>query len=259
MSTNFIGRLLVVPDKPAQLRLDAPGPVVYTLFFPTNAFNEPILVTLSALTNATGMPNQQGLLAGVRIEPEGKMPLVPLFLQVDFATNFNARQVSSFAFDNAGSRLHLIPDVVVTNTTTNFVRMLVKQLRSHGCGVFTLPELQALAATIPPPGATTSAAGPHPAHTIEECYPDEQLEAKNLQAQLEALYAPVQQTEAAILGTSRQQQLLGVSDSAEGMAAMQQFQVNEDQSLRDSTEAPGAERDSEVRGRRRPCSLGARP
>ena len=87
-------------------------------------------------------PARYGL-SQARLEPADRMPLSPFFLEIRFPTNIPGRQISSFAFDNSGSRLHLVPDVVVASGSTNRVRILVHQLRSYGCGAVSLDELRA--------------------------------------------------------------------------------------------------------------------
>ena len=228
LDTNAMTHTIVRPDAPTELQLRTAGGVVYTISFPTNAFWEPTLVRLSALSSVNGMPNQAGLLAGVRLEPEGVMPLVPLFLQIDFPDKINARQVSSMAFGNSGAGLHLVPDVVVSNGPTNRVRILMRQLQSHGCGVFTLAELKALASTQPPPRLSAGRAGAQPAASMEECYPDEEKEAAGLQHHLEDVFNPMRQSVAESLGEARQEQLLGVGDSTAGVEAIQQALVLDD-------------------------------
>ena len=119
----------------------------------------------------------------------------PVFLQMDFPTNISARQVTSFAFDNRGSRFHLVPDVVTANAGTNRVRVLVEQLQSYGCGLFTLAELQTQAGTKPP--ARPALRMVTPLSDMAGCYPDDEKEARKLEEQLEDLHQPLVQAEAA--------------------------------------------------------------
>lgn len=216
--TNTTAGAVVLPDRPSELRVEGPKGIVYTLNLPTNAVAEPTLVTLTALSQITGLPSQAGPLTAVRLEPGGLVLRSPAFLQVDFPSAIDGRRVSSFAFDNDGRRLHLVPDVVTENGTTHRVRLLVNQLRSHGCGIFTLPELDALAGTVPPPRASVARRSLHA--SLEECYPDEESAAKEMKEEIEDRIRPRQQEAAAILGRERQNQLLGVTDEAAGNAAL---------------------------------------
>lgn len=216
--TNAISTAVVLPDEETVLQLPTRSNVVFTLRLPAGSVSTPTLVTLSQLATVAGLPNQQGLLAGARLEPAGLVLLAPAFLQIDFPKPIDAQHIASVAFDNDGARLHLVPDVVTSNPGTNRVRILIQQLRSHGCGVFTLPELQSLAANVPPARSAPSRAGLHA--DMAGCYPDDEKEAKELQEELEDRIRPRQQAAAAILGEERQKQLLGYSDESAGNAAL---------------------------------------
>ncbi|MCC7375008.1 MAG: hypothetical protein IT581_10145 [Verrucomicrobiales bacterium] len=215
--TNAIATALLLPNQEASIRVQDARQVVYTLSFPTGAVSEPTLVRLSALETVAGLPNAAGLMAGARLEPAGLVTLAPGFLRMDFPKTIEGTKVASFGFDQDGTRLHLVPDVVVSNPGTNRVRVLVNQLRCYGCGLFTLAELQAQAATIPP-----SRAGARPAlqNDLAGCYPEDEDDARDLQETLEDKIRPRQQAAAAILGEERQKQLLGVSGENEGSDAL---------------------------------------
>jgi hypothetical protein len=217
-SEDLASGVVVVPERESVLQLSVPGGPEFRMSFPTNAVAEPTLVTLRVLRNSGGMPNQAGLMAGVQLEPEGLLMTAPVFLQMDFPTNISARQVTSFAFDNRGSRFHLVPDVVTANAGTNRVRVLVEQLQSYGCGLFTLAELQTQAGTKPP--ARPALRMVTPLSDMAGCYPDDEKEARKLEEQLEDLHQPLVQAEAAALGAERQSQLLGVASEDEGTGAL---------------------------------------
>jgi hypothetical protein len=218
VDTNATASVVLVPDRETTLQLPTASQAVLTLSFPAGSVSEPTLVTLTSLASTTGLPNQQGLLAGARLEPAGLVLLAPAFLQIDFPEPIDAQHISSFAFNNDGSDLHLVPDAVTSNITTHRVRILVQQLRSHGCGVFTLPELRSLAATRPPARSAPSRAGLHA--DMAGCYPEDEKEAKAMQEELEDSVRPRQQAAAAILGEERQKQLLGYSDESVGNTAL---------------------------------------
>jgi hypothetical protein len=223
-STNAVATALLVPNLEALIRVQDARQVVYTLSFPTGAVSEPTLVKLSALEGVAGLPNAAGLLAGARIEPAGLVTLAPGFLQLDFPKPIQASAVSSFGFDQDGSRLHLMPDVVVSNPGTNRVRIVVSQLRSYGSGVFTLAELQTQAATVAPPRAGGARPALH--NDLAGCYPDDEEDARDLQQELEDKIRPRQQAAAAILGEERQKQLLGVASEGDGTEALRRVMAD---------------------------------
>ncbi|MCC6231175.1 MAG: hypothetical protein IT580_00925 [Verrucomicrobiales bacterium] len=223
-STNAQASAVVAPDRETMIRVVDRHQVIHTLSFPTGCVAVPTLVRLTALDAVSGLPNAAGLLAGTRLEPSGLVLTAPAFLQLDFPEQMDGARVSSFACDNTGDRLHLVPDVVVANLTTNRVRILVSQLRSHGSGLFTLPELQALAGTIPPPRAGGSRAGLHA--SLSECFPEEEADAREMNEDLEDKLRPLQQKAAAKLGEERQRQLLGVADDDAGSEALRQVMAD---------------------------------
>lgn len=180
----------------------------------TNTFAQTTEVRMTLITNLTGVPAARGFLAGVRLEPAGAVLTSPAFLEIQFPTNIPASQVSSYGFDNDGTDLRLVPDVVVTNR----VKILVNQLGSFGCGVFTVDEVQAMAATAPPPRAVRSRLTRHA--TMEECYPDDEEAAQEMRQEIEDAIRPLQQKVAEELSLERQRQLLGVVDEETGNTAL---------------------------------------
>lgn len=202
--TNLVGRALVTPEEGGLLVAQSPAGVMFTLVLSSNAVFQPTLMSLTVLTNVAGVPAAGGFLSAVRLEPEGLVLAAPGFLEVRYPTNLPASQIASCGFNNDGTRLHLVPDLVGPDR----VRILVTRLQSYGSGVFTLEELEALAATGPAPRARRVSLHA----SMEECYPDEEAEARELHEELEEAIRPVQQQVAAILGAARQQQLLGVEE-----------------------------------------------
>lgn len=224
VSSNLVASVVAVPEQETVLQFQTPDLVTYTVRLPTHSFAAPTLVTLAAVSGVGGFPTQAGLLAGVRLEPAGVMPLAPFFLQIDFPEPLDARRVSSFAWDHDGTRLHLVPDVVIADVATNRVRILVNQLRSYGCGLVTSGELEALAGTVPPARLRPSRPALHA--TLDECYPDDAREAKAMQEELEDAIRPRQQEAAAMLGRERQAELLGATDD-EGSNALRRVMASE--------------------------------
>lgn len=222
--TNHVTQVFVTPERPATVRWVGSGGASVSVSFPTNAFPEATLVTLTVVPSAQAMPNQAGLLAGVRLGPEGLRPLAPFFVQFDFPTNIDAAHISSFGFDPSGANFHLVPDAVVSAPGTHRVRILADRLRGYGCGVFTLDELEAVAATVPP--VTRSGAGL--AATLEECFPSEAAEAKRWEIELTKAISGPQQAMAAKLGRERQRQLLGTADAETADTSLGAILVEED-------------------------------
>lgn len=202
--TNLVARALVTPAEGGTLYLQSLDGPALTLAISSNAVFTPTLVSMTLVTNLAGLPAAEGFLAAVQLEPEGLVLAAPAFLEVNFATNLPASRIASFAFDNDGRQLHLVPDLVGTNR----VRILVNQLRGHGSGVFTLEEIETLAATGPAPRARRVSLHA----SMEECYSDEEDEAREMHEELEEAIRPIQQQVAAELAMERQRQLLGVEE-----------------------------------------------
>lgn len=94
-NTNAISTAVVLPDEETVIQLPTRSNVVYTLTLPAGSVSTPTLVTLSQLATVAGLPNQQGLLAGARLEPAGLVLLAPAFLQIDFPRPIDAQHVAS--------------------------------------------------------------------------------------------------------------------------------------------------------------------
>ncbi|MCC7377246.1 MAG: hypothetical protein IT581_21470 [Verrucomicrobiales bacterium] len=212
VSDRFDSSGLVTPEAGGAVFLGLPDGARYSIEFATNAIFEATMVKMTVVTNVTGLPTAAGALAAVRLEPAGLILAAPTFLTIEFPTNIPATHVSSFAFDNDGANLHLVPDVVVTNR----VRILVNQLRTYGCGVFTEAELTDWGSTVP--AAARSKPALHA--TMEECYPEDEAAAKALRKELEDKIRPIQVEMAEKLGIERQKQLLGVADDNEGISVL---------------------------------------
>ncbi|MBN9688792.1 MAG: hypothetical protein J0M24_01020 [Verrucomicrobia bacterium] len=208
---------LVTPERGGLLQIFTPEGTEFTLNLPTNAVFRPTLARMTLLTNLIGLPAAGGLLGAVRLEPEGLVLASPTFLECTYPTNLPRSRVASFAFDHDGRRLNLAPDLVGTNR----VRLLVSQFRSHGSALFTLPELESLLATGPvPQDSVRPRRGVRPQATLEECYPEEEAEAKALDAELTEAIRPLQQEIAGELAIERQRQLFGVEDEEPGSTAV---------------------------------------
>lgn len=214
VQSNRVGTGVAYADAVGRVELGTFEGTRFVLQIPTNAFAQTTTVRMILITNLTGVPATRGFLAGVRLEPSGAVLASPAFLEIQFPTNIPASQVSSYGFDNDGTDLHLVPDVVLTNR----VKILVNQLRSYGCGVFTLEEVQAMAATAPPPRARRGRLSLHA--TMEECYPEDEAAAAEMREELEDAIRPLQQEIAEKLGIERQKQLLGIVDEGEGNTAI---------------------------------------
>jgi hypothetical protein len=208
---------LLTPEQGGLLQIFTPGGAAFTLDVPTNAVFRPTLARMTLLTNLAGLPAAGGLLGAVRLEPEGLVLASPTFLECTYPTSLPRARVASFAFDHDGRRLHLAPDLVGTNR----VRLLVSQFRGHGSALFTLAEVEALLATGPAPQAPARPRrGVRPQATLEECYPEEEAEAKALNEELTEAIRPLQEEIAAELAVERQRQLLGVEDEEPGSNAV---------------------------------------
>ena len=187
---------------------DAKGQVtfLFTLHVPTNAVFSDTKVTLSVVTNAIGIPAAAGFRAGIILEPAGIMLAAPAILEIEFPSGLPTNRMSSYAFENDGKLLHLVPDLVGAHT----VRIFVNRLSGYGTGAFTLAELNGLAATVPPAVAQSRHAALQA--TLEECYPEEAAEAVAMQKELDKKFALVEHRIGAILGRARQEELLGKED-----------------------------------------------
>ncbi len=204
---------LILPETGGGLHLMGEDGTSYDLVIPTNAVFAATTFRMTLLTNVTGIPAQRGFKSGVRLEPEGLVLASPTFLRITYPTNLPTPHVASYAFDNNGSHLHLVPDLLLTNGT----RIVVQQFRSYGFGEFTLSELKSLAGDPPALGRPVPARGKRRLQaSLEECYPEQVEEAKRMHEELTEAMRPLQEQFAAEIAIERQKQILLSEDEQTG-------------------------------------------
>lgn len=204
---------LILPETGGGLHLMGEDGTSYDLVIPTNAVFAATTFRMTLLTNISGIPAQRGFKAGVRLEPEGLVLASPTFLRITYPTNLATPHMASYAFDNKGSQLHLVPDLLLTNGT----RIVVQQFRSFGFGEFTLSELKSLAGDPPALRSPGPTGGKRRLQaSMEECYADQVAEAEAMREELTKSMRPLQEELGAEIAIERQKQILLPEDEQTG-------------------------------------------
>jgi len=184
------------------------GGIRFTLSLPSNSIPDASIITLTLVTNVTGLPFARGTLGTVLLEPADLAFWGSASLEVLFPSNIDRHEVISYATRGDGSTFHLTPDRVGTN------RILIPVVRAgaYGSCLATTQEL-ANAARL----GTASGQGSGPsfnAASTAECFPEKQLAANKARSDIDDARAATEREVAALLGAERQLQTHGESDDS---------------------------------------------
>ena len=211
--TNDWSITLITQDDGGSLSLTDTNGIIYTLTVPPQAVTDSRILTMTVVTSLGGLPFASGMLGGVVIEPSDVRFAQPAQLVIQFPTNrvIDPDQVIGYAFEDDGSYLRLVPDLVGSNSVT----LLALESSGLGCSAATLDEIlqqnQRIVAdtnTAPSPGIVMRGA------FYDSCYPAEKTRAVFVNKGIENALRPIQQEMAVKIAAGRQMQLLGVPDES---------------------------------------------
>jgi len=149
--TNFSVSTLASLDAGSCV-LYTPGGARFTLNLPSNSIPDAQIITMTLVTNVTGLPFARGTFGAVILEPADLVLWSAASLEITFPTNTDRREVISFSCHDDGSSFQLTPDRV----STNRVVIGITHSGLFGSSLATTQEL-AYAASIEP------GVGPSPA------------------------------------------------------------------------------------------------
>ena len=200
---------LITPEDGGSLSLIDTHGVTYTLTVPPLAVFDSAIVTMTVVTNLSGLPFVSGLLGGVAFTPDNLRFAQAAQLTIQFPTNrpIDTRKVVGYAFDGDGSYLRLVPALPGTNS----LMLPLASLSDLGCSVATLPEIQQQAQrivsdtnSIPSGGLALqgriSKQGPY----YDSCYPAEKTRAVFVNLGLENAFRTASQATAEKIAANSQ-------------------------------------------------------
>jgi hypothetical protein len=219
--TNFSVSTLVSLDGGSGV-LFSPSGTRFTLNLPSNSIPDAQIITMTLVTNITGLPFARGTLGAIVIEPADLFFWGAASLEITFPTNTDRREVISFFCHGDGSSFQLTPDRV----STNRVVIGVTHAGTFGSSLATTQELANAASiatgTGQPSGLALAAGrrgigrhGPVP----PDCFPEEQLAANQARAEIDDARAQTEIRVAALLGAERHRELVGESDDSSAVLA----------------------------------------
>ena len=225
-ATNFaVGTFATIDG--LKRTLYAPDGTEFTLQVPTNSVAESMPISLTLVTNISGLPLSGPVLGAVRIEFDDEQLIGAAVLTISF-TNVDRRKVISFLTELDGSELTLMPDRV---GTTN-VMIPVTHAGIYGSALGTTQEVAAVLATITTnvveePGLQAAAAegGEGSLHaktiisTTRLCFPAAYNRAITIRNRILRLRRQLQAQMAAQLTAARQAQLAGATEDSAGTLA----------------------------------------
>jgi hypothetical protein len=189
----------------------------FTLSLPSNSIPDPSIITMTLVTNLTGLPFARGTLGTVVLEPAGLAFWGAASLEIMFPSNIDRREVISFFAKGDGSAFQLTPDRV----STNRVVIPVTRLGTFGSSLATTQELANAARigtdsgqTVLRARASASNAMSLNAASTADCFPEKQAAADQARAEIDQARAEKEKEVAALLGAERQRAMLGDSDDS---------------------------------------------
>jgi len=194
----------------------------FTLSLPSNSIPDARILTMTLVTNITGLPFGRGTLGTVLLEPADLSFWGAASLEITFPATTDRREVVSFFCHGDGSSFQLTPDRV----STNRVIIGITHAGTFGSSLATTQEL-ANAANIEIGGAQplglaaaakSRGIGRH-GPTSPDCFPEKQLAANQARAEIDAARAQNEKQVAALLGAERQRALSGDSDDSSAVLA----------------------------------------
>lgn len=111
--TNWAASVLVTTNG-GTVNLLHPSGYYAVLTVPPFAVIEPVVVTMTAVTNLDGYPFANPCTAALKFEPDGLRFLSPALLEFHFPTNITA-EFASLGFQAEGKQLRLVPDDIGSN------------------------------------------------------------------------------------------------------------------------------------------------
>jgi hypothetical protein len=112
--TNWASSALVTTNGGA-VGLLHPSGYYAVLTVPPFAVIEPVVVTMTAVTNLDGYPFASPCTAALKFEPDGLRFLSPALLEFHLSTNITAGEFATLGFQAEGKQLRLVPDAIGSN------------------------------------------------------------------------------------------------------------------------------------------------
>jgi hypothetical protein len=183
----------------------------YTLTLPTNSMPEPIVFTMSEVTNVSNLPFAGPVIGAVRIEPGNLSLWGAATLEITFGPNVDRRKIASFQSRIDGSAFQLTPDRVGANRIT----IPVSQGGIYGSSIVTAAELADTARrAIGTPTAAAAGTKKLIGASATDCQAGKKAAAQALQNQIGAAQAARSQAAAVKLAGERQKELAGDTDDS---------------------------------------------
>ena len=187
----------------------------FTLSLPSNSIPDASIVTMTLVTNITGLPFARGTLGTVLLEPADLAFWGAASLEILFPSNINRREVISYFTKGDGSAFQLTPDRVGTNR----IVIPVTRAGAYGSSLATTQELANASRIgtggIPLPGFAAAGAS----DALRDCFPEKQAAADQAKAELDQARAAKEKQVAALLGAERQKETHGESDDSSATLA----------------------------------------
>jgi hypothetical protein len=194
------GAAFLTPDG-ADLAIYQPDGTQLTLYVPTNSVVDPLLLTMTQVTNFLGLPFSGGLLAAVSVQPNELDLFGAALLKFPIPPNIDRRRLVSFTCGNDGRDLRLKLDRI----TNNEVAIIITAPGIYGTALATTQEVASLAQPVRP------AVRPlwRDLDSAEICFPDQVRDAHIIADSIANKARSLESEQVAQLSAARQSQADG--------------------------------------------------
>ena len=205
LNTNQSALTLVMTNG-GHCLLYAPDGMRIELIVPPMTLPDPTLISLTLVTNITGLPFSRGLVGAVFLEPMN----LPLWgaaqLEITLPDGIDRRELLAYRFQTNGLRFAGMPSQILTNR----IRIPITELGGYGVSLATTLEAAAFFSQPVTPAAASSGSNlPSLKANAIDCQPGEQATAETARQQIGDALDQRSHAFAHELGLLRQQELLG--------------------------------------------------
>jgi hypothetical protein len=211
LDTNALAVTLALTNG-ARAQLYTTNNIRMELIVPPTPLPEPALISMTLVTNLSGLPFSRGSIGAVYLEPSELHLWGAARLEITLPAGIDRRQLIAYRFEKSGARFTGMP----SQTLTNRIVIPITELGGYGVSLATTQEMAAFFAQPIIPATAPSLALAASAQAVEpdECDLEEKQIADEAKREISAAIDARQKELARRLTVARQQQLSGEESDA---------------------------------------------
>ena len=215
LDTNAIALTLVLTNG-SQSQLYTTNGLHIQLTVPPTPLPAPLRISMTLVTNLSGLPFSRGIIAAVYVEPPDAQLWGAARLEITLPPGIDRRELVAYRFETNGTRFGGVPSQILTNR----ILIPITELGGYGVSLATAQEAEAFFAQ-PVVQPLAGFALPSVAMTVppDECDPVKKQFADTIRRQISAAMDARRHETGRRLAVARRQQVAGMqSDSAQVIA-----------------------------------------